>query len=50
MLIAAVSSQPDVHWIKFGETCFDGMARRQFGVSTLFLKRVSTVEKEAGGS
>ena len=35
MLIAAVSSQPDVHWFKFGETCFDGMAR-EFGVSILF--------------
>jgi len=49
VLITAVSSQPDVHWIKFGGTSFDGMARQQFGASTL-LKRVSTVEKEAGGS
>ena len=49
MLITAVISQPDVHWIKFGGTCFDGMARQQLGASTL-LKRVSTGEKEAGGS
>lgn len=46
MLITAVISQPDVHWIKFGGTCFDGRLDNSLELQH-FLKRASTVEKEA---